>query len=152
MYISSNSILSVFSSLFYHNFTTQFIPWCPLLLIVSQIHLSIHMLVSSPAHSIINSLLNLSFSVLSSSSFYHKFTSQFIPRCPILPVVSQIYHSIQSSVCSSACSIIHSPFNSYVGVLFHHKYTTQFISQLEAEYLDAIDNVKAKIQNKKLSC
>jgi hypothetical protein len=125
------------------------------ILVVSQIHLSIHMLVSSPARSIINLLLNLSFSVLSSSSFYHKFTSRFIPQCPILPVVSQIYHSIQSSVCSSACSIIHSPFNSYVRVfssLFHHKFTTQFISQLEAEYLDAIDNVKAKIQNKKLSC
>lgn len=77
---------------------------------------------------------------------------QFNPQCLLQLVLSQLHHPIHPLVSSPPHCITNSPFNSYVGVLFHHKYTTQFISQLEAEYLDAIDNVKAKIQNKKLSC
>jgi len=127
--------VSLSSSLFYPKFTTQFIPWCPLLQLVwSQIHHSIHILVFSPTVRVItNSPLNSSLGVFSSSLFDHKFTTQIIPRCPLLQLVlSQIHHSIHASVSSSpACLITNSPLKSFLGVLssslFYHKFTTQFM-------------------------
>jgi len=80
-------------------------------LILSQIHHSIHISVSSPA------------------VFYLKFTTQFMSQCLLQLVLSQIHHSIHVSMSSSACSIPNSPLDLYLGVfsgLFYHMFTCQF--------------------------
>jgi hypothetical protein len=92
------------SSLFYCTFTTQFISWCLLQLVLSHIDLSIHLVVSSPAHSITNSPVNSALCIFS-SLLYRKFTTQFISWCLLQFILSQIHLSIQLSVSSPAHSI-----------------------------------------------
>src|SRR5882724_2021809 len=109
--------ISVFTSLSYPKFITQFISRHLLQLVLSQIHHSIHVLGSSPACSIPNSPLNSYLSVfIFTNSFYNKSTTQFIFRCLLQLVLSQIHHSIHILVSSPACSIPNSPLNSYLNV------------------------------------
>src|SRR5258705_289313 len=86
--------------------------WCLLQLVLSQIHHSICISVSSLACSIPNSPLSLYLGL-------HQL------------VLSQIHHSIHISVFTSLF-YTNSPLNSYLGVflgLSYPKFTTQFISR-----------------------
>ena len=101
--------LGVFSSLFYHKFTTQFmsrclsnsfyctfttqfISRCLLQLVLLHIHCTSHMSVSSPVCSITHSPVNSSLGVFC-RSFYHKFTTQFISQCLLQLVLLHIHHT-----------------------------------------------------------
>src|SRR5258705_526373 len=118
---------------------------CLLQLVISQIHHSIDVSVSSPACSIPNSPLNSCLCVFS-ILFYPKFNTQLMSLCLLQLVLSQIHHSIDVSVSSPACSIPNSPLNScpspaysipnlplnsYLGViasLLYSKFPTEFMS------------------------